>query len=177
LTDWGRPVMKPAPAVAIASTTNPYPFSSKSTKPEKEKAAQTLAPLGSQMVGTRGLEPLTPTVSRKENRRFWFIQVSPSLIWQRPERAACHGWSALWSAFGRQHGGRWATSRDTVGRGQRPAGKALMHAHTKDPYAMRVVQMDRLLDSRRCTNCQTLGSFAYDLLFDVRTAFSGPERF
>jgi integrase len=52
-----------AVAAAIASVTIPLPFSSKLAKTGKAKAAQSLTPLGSHVVGTRGLEPLTPTVS------------------------------------------------------------------------------------------------------------------
>jgi hypothetical protein len=52
-----------AVAAAIASATNPLPFQAESADAEKTKAAQSLTPEGLVMVGTRGLEPLTPTVS------------------------------------------------------------------------------------------------------------------
>jgi hypothetical protein len=50
------------------------------------------------MVGTRGLEPLTPTVSRKEKRRFRCYPVSSGACSCCPEREVCYSWSAIWSA-------------------------------------------------------------------------------
>ena len=52
-----------AVAAAIAAVTNPSPFSRSAVEAGKTETAQSLTPQGLPMVGARGLEPLTPTVS------------------------------------------------------------------------------------------------------------------
>ncbi len=53
-----------AAIAAVANGTNRAPKPENATDAEKTKTAQSLAPQGVPMVGARGLEPLTPTVSR-----------------------------------------------------------------------------------------------------------------
>jgi len=52
-----------AVAAAIASVSNPLANDEKPETAEKTKTAQSLTPQGLPLVGARGLEPLTPTVS------------------------------------------------------------------------------------------------------------------
>ena len=52
-----------AVAAAIAAVTNPSPSAAGSAPSEERETAQSLTPQGLSMVGTRGFEPLTPTVS------------------------------------------------------------------------------------------------------------------
>jgi len=51
------------------------------------------------MVGARGLEPLTPTVSRNEYRKFPRRLVLSGTFWYRPEHVVRCSWSAIRSAF------------------------------------------------------------------------------
>jgi hypothetical protein len=59
------------------------------------------------MVGTRGLEPLTPTVSRKEKHRCLYYPMPTGRLRRRPERVDSCSWSANWSAFYTLASGVW----------------------------------------------------------------------